>query len=181
MEILISSMIIAGIFSTTFGRLFSVIWDGIQWLGGQIARFFSWLGQLIWDAIIWLGDLLKDLFFTLLNLLLAFFEVIYALIHGLLYFLFQIGLIAVKIFQIFYELAKLIISFFVGLGQTLSSLSYTPQQSSGHGYSEMISQIFTALEPMQLNVIAYILLFGIWLFTAIQSIKLLSNIRVGGD
>lgn len=171
----------SGIFGDTFGKLFTTIWDGIKWLGRQIGNFFSWLGQLIWDAIIWLGNLLRDLFFALMDLLLAFFEVIYALIHGLLYFLFQIGLLAVKLFLIFFELAKLIFSFFVGLGRTLASLTYTPQQSSGHGYSEMIGKIFAALGPMQLDVIAYILLFIIWLFTAITAIKLLSSIRVGGE
>ncbi|OIJ22053.1 hypothetical protein BKP45_05085 [Anaerobacillus alkalidiazotrophicus] len=173
--------IVAGILGDSFGRLFTTIWDGISWLGSTIADFFQWLGGLIWDAIVWLGELLGDLFNVLLDLLLSFFELIYALIDGLLYFLYMIGVLAVKLFMIFFELAKIIFSFFVGLGNTLTSLSYTPQSSGGHGYSQMIGQIFNAMEPLQLNVVAYILLFIIWLFTAFQVIKLLSNIRVGGD
>ncbi|MDG5787781.1 hypothetical protein QA612_09740 [Evansella sp. AB-P1] len=159
-----------GIFGNIFGNLFGVIWDAITWIGDQIGSFFSWLGSLI-----------ADLFNSLLELLMAFFEVIYAIIDGILYFLFQIGLLAVKLFLIFFELAKLIYSFFMGLANTLASLSYSPQSSSGHGYSEMIGNIFNALEPMQLDTIAYILLFIIWLFTAITVIKLLSSIRVGGE
>ncbi|HHY22581.1 MAG TPA: hypothetical protein GX525_12060 [Bacilli bacterium] len=171
-----------GIIGRSFGRLFSTIWDGIKWLGENIAKFFSWLGQLIWDAIKWLGNLLKDLFYALMDLLLAFFQVIYDLISAFLYLIYQIGLIAVKLFLIFFEVAKLIVSFFVGLARTLASLFYTPRTSSGTGYSETIGKLFTYLEPvLQLNVIAYILLFGIWLFTAIQAIKLLSGMRVGGD
>lgn len=173
--------IVAGILGASFTRLFTTIWDGIKWLGSTIAGFFQWLGNLIWDAIVWLGELLRDLFDVLLDLLLAFFELIYALIDGLLYFLYMIGVLAVKLFMIFFELAKIIYSFFVGLGKTLASLSYTPQSSGGHGYSQMIGQIFTAAEPLQLDVIAYVLLFIIWLFTAIQVIKLLSAIRVGGE
>lgn len=173
--------ILAGIFTTSFSRLFTTIWDGIKWLGSTIAGFFQWLGGLIWDAIVWLGRLLRDLFHALMDLLLAFFEVIYALIDGLLYFIYKIGVLAVKLFMIFFELAKIIYSFFVGLGKTLASLAYTPQSSGGHGYSQMIGQIFNAMEPLQLNVVAYILLFIIWLFTAFQVIKLFSSIRVGGE
>lgn len=172
-----------GILGRSFGSLFTTIWDGIKWLGGNIADFFSWLGQLIWDAIKWLGNLLKDLFYALMDLLLSFFEVIYALIDGLFYFLYNIGLIAVKLFLVFFEVAKLIFSFFVGFARTLASLFYVPRTSSGTGYSETIGKLFHALENagLQLNVVAYILLFGIWIFTAVQVIKLLSGLRVGGD
>ena len=170
-----------GIIGNFLSSLFGVIWDAITWVGSTIWGFFQWLGGLIWDAITWLGDLLIDLFYALLDLLISFFEVIYALIDGLLYFLFQIGLVAVKVFLLFFEVGKLIFSFFVGLGQTLASLNYSPSGGGGHGYSEMIGNIFTALQPLQLNVVAYILLFIIWVFTAIQCIKLLSNLRVGGD
>lgn len=192
LEVMTFDPLIAGIFEDTFGKLFSVIWDAIVWVGENIASFFQWLGGLIWDAItwlagilweviLWIGDLLGRLFSALMDLLMAFFEVIYALIDGLLYFLYQIGVIAVKVFLIFFELAKLIWAFIVGLGQTLASFRYNPRGSGGHGYSEMIGQIFTAAQPLQLDVVAYCLLTVIWVFTAMQAIKLLSNIRVGGD
>lgn len=176
-----SIFIAGGIFGDTFGKLFTVIWDAIKWVGQQIGRFFSWLGGLIWDAIQWLGRLLKNLFDALLELLLSFFEFIYALVDAFLYFLWQIGLLAAKLFMLFLELLKLIWAFIVGFGKTLASLSYTPSGSGGHGYSAVIGQVFNAAAPLQLNVIAYILLFGIWLFTAVQVIKLLSGMRVGGD
>lgn len=178
----LTTIIVMGILGDSFGKLFTTIWDGIKWLGNGIKNFFSALFNVIWSAIKWLGELLGRLFKALLDLLISFFKVIYELIEGFLYFLYNIGLVAVKIFQIFFELGKLIVSFFVGLGRTLQSLVYIPSSSGGHGYSETIGKIFNAAAgPLQLNVIAYILLFGIWLFTAVQVIKLLSSIRVGGD
>lgn len=148
---------------------------------GIIGDAFRKLFDVLWGVITWIGSLLKRLFQGLIDLLIAFFEVIYALIDGLLYFLFQIGLIAVKIFLIFYETGKLLISLIVGFGRTLASLSYSPRGSSGNGYSEMIGKIFSAAEPLQLNVIAYIILFVLWFGTAISAMKLVSSIRVGGD
>lgn len=175
-------IVILGILGDSFGKLFKTIWDGIKWLGNSIKNFFAKLFDVIWSAIKWLGELIAKLFKALLDLLLSFFKFIYQLVEAFLYFLYNVGLIAVKLFQIFFELGKLIISFFVGLGRTLQSLVYTPTSSGGHGYSETIGKVFNAAAgPLQLNVIAYILLFGIWLFTAIQVIKLLSSIRVGGE
>lgn len=148
---------------------------------GIIGDAFRKLFDVIWGVILWIGSLIRSLFQSLIDLLMAFFEVIYALVYGLFYLLFQIGLIAVKIFLIFFEVGKLLLSLVVGFAKTLGSLSYTSRSSSGNGYSEMIGNIFSAAEPLQLNVIAYIILFVLWFGTAISAMKLLSSIRVGGD
>lgn len=148
---------------------------------GILGDAFKKLFDVVWSVIQWIGRLIASLFESLLDLLLAFFEVIYALIYGLFYFLLQIGLIAVKIFLIFFEVGKLLISLVVGFGKTLASLSYSSRTSSGNGYSEMLGNVFGAAESLQLNVIAYIILFVLWFSTAISAMKLLSSIRVGGD
>lgn len=170
-----------GIIGDAFGKIFGVIWDAIVWIGQAIWNGIKWIGNVIWDAIKWVGNLLRSLFENLIDLLISFFEVIYALIDGLLYLLYQIGVLAVKVFLIFFETAKVLVSLVVGFAKTLASLSYTPSGSSGTGYSEMIGKLFAAAEPLQLNVVAYILLFMIWIGTAVAAIKLVSSIRVGGD
>lgn len=196
-------LIIMGIFGGAIGDLFGVIWDGLVWLGETLGGFFTWLGGLIWDAMVfignilwevakwigellwevikWIGELLWTLLTALFDFLMVFFQFIYDLVAGLLYFLYQIGVVAVKVFTLFLELALLIWSFIVGLLTTLASLQYSPSGSGGNGYSDMIGKLFTAAEPLQLNVVAYILLAIIWVFTAIQTIKILSGLRVGGD
>ncbi|WP_017187391.1 hypothetical protein [Alkalibacillus haloalkaliphilus] len=179
-QLFIQQIIILGIFGDIFGELFSFLAEIVGTIASAIWDAISWIGSLIWDAITWLGELLRDLFQFLIDLLISFFEVIYALIDGFLYFLYNIGLLAVKVFMIFFEVGKLIISFIQGIAATLQSLFFTPGGTGGHGYSGMIGQIFTALEVLQLHVIAYVLLFIIWISTAFAVIRILSNLRGAG-
>ncbi|WP_458414530.1 hypothetical protein ACNQFZ_06595 [Schinkia sp. CFF1] len=149
---------------------------------GLISEMFKRLFDLIWQAFQWLARAIKGLFQKLIDVIISFFRVIYMVIDGLLYFLYMIGVVAVKLFLIFYELGKLIISLFVGFGKTLASLVYVSSSSGGNGYSSMIGNLMTAAtNNLQLNVIAYILLFVIWFVFVISAIKLISSIRVGGD
>lgn len=167
--------------SETFGSLFS-------YLGGLFGKLFSFLSDIfsklfgvIWDGIKWVGELLKKLFQGLVDLLTIFFEAIFGLIAGILYLLYMIGVLAVKLFLVIFETAKLLWSLAVGFTRSLASLSYTPRASSGNSYSEIFGKMFHALEPLQLNVFAYIMLFVLWFATCIAALKLLSSIRVGGE
>lgn len=144
---------------------------------GIIGDAFGKLFTIIWDVIVWIATFIKSLFQTLIDIIVGFFEVIFALISGLLYLLYMIGVLAVKLFLVFFEVGKILISLVVGFARTLSSLSYSPRSSGGHGYSEMIGNIFTKLEPLQLAPIAYVLLFILWFVTAISAIKILGTIR----
>jgi hypothetical protein len=146
-------------------------------LGDAFGKMFG----VVWDVIKWIGQLIKDLFQGLIDLIVGFFEVIYALIDGILYFLFKCGVLIVKLFILLFETAKLIWSLVVGFTKTLASLSYTPRGSSGTGYSATIGRLFDSLSVLQIDSIAYVLLFILWMFTAVGAIKLLSSIRVGGE
>ncbi|UOQ47224.1 hypothetical protein MUN88_14225 [Gracilibacillus caseinilyticus] len=148
---------------------------------GIIGDALSWIGNLIWNAIQWLLGGIGDFFQTLIDIIVGFFQVIFEVIEGLLYLLYMIGVLAVKLFQVILESAGLLWALVKGFSNTLTSLSYAPKSSGGHGYSEMIGRIFDALEPMQLEPIAYVLLFVLWFTTAIAAMKLISSIRVGGD
>ncbi|MEK4973586.1 hypothetical protein CHH55_23545 [Niallia circulans] len=148
---------------------------------GIIGDAFGKLFTLIWQGITWIGSFLKTLFQGLVDIIIGFFEVIYALIDGLLYFLYMIGVLAVKLFLVIFNAAKLLWSLIVGFGNTLASLSYSPRSSSGNGYSDILGRLFRSLDVLQLDVVAYILLFCLWFTTAILAIKLISSIRVGGD
>lgn len=159
-----------GIIGRAFGNLFNFL-----------GSLFSGLFGVIWDAVKWIVDALVILLQSLLNPILIFFEAIYGLIAGLLHLLFMIGVLAVKLFQVIFEAAKILWSLIVGFGKTLASLSYTPKSTGGHGYSKMIGDLFSNLEVLQINSVAYILLFLLWFMTAISAIKLISSIRVGGD
>jgi len=157
--IVLAGIISAGILGDAFGKLFDLLWAIIEWI----------------------GNLIRKLFQSLIDLLVMFFKVIFALIDGFLYFLYKIGVLAVKLFQVLFETGKVLVSLVVGFARTLASLTYTPRGSSGTGYSEMLGNIFSRASVLQLDVIAYILLFVLWMFTAVMAIRLISSIRVGGD
>lgn len=178
---------LGNLFSTLFSYLGKIFGKLFDFLGGLFKKLFEFLGNffsklfgLIWDAIKWIGNLLKDLFQGLVDLLVLFFEAIFGLIAGLLYLLYMIGVLAVKLFIVIFETAKLLWALAVGFTRSLASLSYVQRGSSGNGYSEMIGKVLKIAEPLQINSVAYILLFLLWFITAIAAIKLISSIRVGG-
>lgn len=159
-----------------------------NFLGKMLVAIFTFFGDifgklfsLIWEVVKWIGNLLKMLFQSLIDLLIVFFTAIFDVIKGLLYLLYMIGVLAVKLFQVIFEAAKILWSLIQGFARTLASLSYSPRGSGGNGYSEMIGKLMTNLNVMQLDVVAYILLFMLWFITAISAMKLISSIRVGGD
>lgn len=145
---------------------------------GVIGDAFKKLFGLLWDVIQWIGRFIYKLFKPLIDVILKVVEVFFALIDAFLYFIYCIGLVVVKLFIIIFQAAKLLWSLVVGLGHTLASLTYVPH-SPNNGYSSTIGKLFGVMEPLQINTIAYILLFIIWFFTAISAIKLISSIRGG--
>lgn len=151
----------ANILGDAFGKLWNVIWGAVKWLGKQIGKLFQFL----------------------IDIIVAFFTVIYDLIAGLLYLLYKIGVLAVKLFQVLLEAAQLLWSLIVGLIRTMGQLVFSPiPKSPNNAYGEMIGQVMGhASTSLQLTSVAYILLFVIWLSTAISAIKLISSIRIGGD
>lgn len=170
-----------GLIGDAFGKLF-------RFLGSMIVAVFTFFGNLfgklfslLWEVIKWIGNLIRSLFQSLFDLLITFFTAIFDVIKGLLYLLYMIGVLAVKLFMVIFEAAKILWSLIVGFGRTLASLHYTPRASSGHGYSEMIGKLMSNLSVMQIDVVAYILLFSLWFITAVSAMKLISSIRVGGD
>ncbi|SEO80278.1 hypothetical protein SAMN04488134_11353 [Amphibacillus marinus] len=148
-----------GIITRAFGNLFDLLWSVGEWILSGIGSFFQFF----------------------IDLFLGFVNVIFDVIRGLLYLLYMIGVLAIRLFQVLLEAAQILWSLIVGFGNTLASLAYSPRGSGGHGYSETIGQLFDALEPMQLSPIAYILSFALWFITAISAMKLISSIRVGGS
>lgn len=148
---------------------------------GILTDAFGKLWQILWDVALWIVNIFKDFIQTIVDVVVFLIELIIAIIQGLLYFIYMLGVLAVKLFQVLLEAGKMLWSLIVGFTSTLGSLSYSPRSSSGNGFSETIGKLFNALEPMQLTPIAYILLFLIWFTTAISAIKLISSIRVGGD
>lgn len=169
-------------FGDTFDGLFDLLWRVARFIVRGLWRVARWIAEHIMDAVEWLAKVLVQLFNFLFELLRDFFQVIYDLIKSVMYLFYMIAVLAKELFLVIFTAAKMLVSLIIGFFKTLSSLTYIPQSSSGHGYSSTIGKIMTvANDNLQLNVIAVILMFLIWIFTAVIAIKLISSIRVGGD
>lgn len=163
------------------GSMLSTI---LKFIANMFGSFFNFIGEALNRLFAFLGDfanfiaqLLTKLFNMLISVLLAFFQVIYDVIRCVLYLIYMIGVLAVKLFLVLFELGKLLVSFVVGLFRTAGSLFYTSRGSGGHGYSSTIGKIFSKLDALQLDVVAYILLFLIWLFIGLTTVKILSSMK----
>lgn len=157
-----------GIIGDAFSKLFSVLWAVI-----------TWIGTTIWNAVTWVVTQIGNLFKFLFDLLISFFMVIYDLIAGLLYLLYKIGVLAVRFFQVIFEAAKMLWSFVSGLARTMGQLVFNPIGSSpNNAYSADIGFVMQhANSALQLNSVAYILLFLIWISTAVAVVNMISSIR----
>ena len=151
----------------------SVLMSIWNFLYNAISNLFTMLYQLF----AWLGQLLQRMFQALIDVLVSFFTVIYDLIRGLMYLLYMIGVLAVKLFTVLFELAKLLWAFVQGFARTVASLFYTERESSGHGYSSMMGRIVDAMDVLQLDVVAYILLFLIWIMTAFGVMSIVGTLK----
>lgn len=163
------------------GRIAEAVMDFIVSVLMSIWNFlygaFSQLFSLLYQLFVWLGQLLQRLFQALIDVLVSFFTVIYDLIRGLMYLLYMIGVLAVKLFQVLFELAKLLWAFIQGFARTVASLFYTERESSGHGYSNMMGRIVDSMDVLQLDVVAYILLFLIWVMTALGVMTIIGSLK----
>lgn len=168
---------IGNIFSTFFQFLIDMLLS----IGGFLKDSFQTLIDFLFDLFRWLGQLLARLFQALIDVLVSFFMVIYELIKGLLYLLYMIGVCAAKLFLILIDVARLLWSFIVGLTKTFGSIFFVQSPGSGHGYSAMMGKVANSLSVLQLDVVAYILLFGIWLFGAFGVIRIFGSMRGAGD
>lgn len=163
------------------GRIAETIMNFLVALVTSVMNFFKkamkTLMDFLYNCFEWLAELLSNLFQALFDVLAAFFKIIYDLIYCLLYLIYKIGVLIVKLFQILWELAKLLVAFINGLMKTVASLFYTPTKSAGHGYSESMGKVMKNLDVFQLDVVAVILMFLIWIFTAFGVIKIIQSFK----
>lgn len=146
-----------GLIGDLASKLFSNLWNGLKWIGQQIGSFFQ----------------------SLIDILVGFIDLIFSIIAGIFYFIFKVGMIVVEFFKLIFAVMKILWSFVVGIGKTLASLTYIQKNGSGNAYSEMLGNIFTSLKVLQIDVIAYILLFVIWIITGFTAIKILGSLKGG--
>lgn len=150
----------------------------------MIANVLNWIGSFfknLFSVVLnFLSNLLGGLFQGLINVLKFIFKPILALLAIIFYFIYKLAELVIALIMVLVAIGKLLYSFIIGLFNTIASFSYTPQAAPDHGsWSSTINQAFAALEHYQLDKIAYVISFAIWMATAFGVIKILS--ARGGD
>lgn len=132
-----------------------------------IADGFGYLFDLIWRAFKWLLD---GIYFLL--------SPIFELIAAIGYFIYMIGVILYKIVLIVLTIGKLLIGLLTGLFKTIFGLA---PSSNVAAMPQAYHDVFAKLQPifltLQMDKVAYLLSFGLWIFTAFIAVKTIGTMR----
>lgn len=115
------------------------------------------------------------------NVLQQVFAPVFAIINAFFYFVQQLFTLVSLLFDLLVQVFHVLFAFAGGLVATLSGMTYNnsspvlPSDVSG-----VFAHFQTVFGLLQLNNIAYVLHFAIWIFTAYIVVKMLGNFGMGG-
>ncbi len=143
----------------------------IRELASGIYQFFSGAFSSLFS---FLGSLFSGLFNGLKSLLTWLFSPILALIGTIFYFLYKLGALILKVITVVYKLVFFFVYVMKGLFVTLIGLSYNGAGVTLPGrYQTVVNNIQPAFEIMQLNKLAILCLFAVWIFVGVAIIKII--------
>jgi len=144
----------------------------------MISSVLSWISgffqNLLSVVLGFISRLFGSLFQGLITVLKLIFKPIFILIGIVFYAVYKIGELVVSLVLVLVAVGKLLYSFVIGIFNTLGSLAWTDAPQSHGSWSHAIGEVFAALAPYQLDKIAYVISFFIWVLTALAVIKILS-------
>lgn len=133
------------------------------------------------DGFGYLYGLLADLFHMLLDGIWTLLQPIFELVGAIFYFLYMLGVVLVKILAVVLAVGKLLVGIVTGLFKTILGLGYTGSGAALPGsYNAAFAKIMPFVNSLQLDKVAYILVFGIWITAGFYAIKIIGDMRGGG-
>lgn len=137
---------------------------------------FTFFQNLFAPVLSFIASLAGHVINAIITVLKAIFKPVLILIAIIFYFVYKVAELFVTLLAVLLAIGKLLYSFVMGLFKTLAGLVWTQTTPPAHGsWSAPIGEVFAALEPYQLDKIAYVLLFVIWVLTAVGAIRILSS------
>lgn len=139
-----------------------------EWAAG----LYSFLGDAFGSLFSFLGSLFSGLFEGLKELLVTLFAPVLQLIAAIFYFLYKLGLLLVSVIEILFRFVFFFVYVMKGLLATLIGLSYSGKTAVLPArYQEVIDNVQPALQMAQMDKIAVLCLWAVWVFIAIALIK----------
>lgn len=137
--------------------------------------------RAIADGFNWLFDLLARMFSGLLSGIYWLLQPVFDLLGIVFEFIYWIGVIVVKIVLLVIGVGKFLVGIIAGLFATIFGLGYTGKVATlPSSYTDVYTNIKPYLNMLQLDKVAYIMQFSIWIFTAFMAIKIIGSMRGGG-
>jgi len=132
------------------------------------------------DGFNYLWGFLKQLFWWLLDGIAFLLKPVFDLLAAIFYFLYKIGVVLVKIVEIVLALGRLLIGLCTGLFKTITGLGYTGRPAAiPASYQDVFDRIQPVFQTLQLDKVAYLVQFAIWVMTALAAIRIIGGMRGG--
>lgn len=132
------------------------------------------------DGFGYLFGLLGDMALFLLQGIVKILQPILDLIGALFYFVFKLGVVLVKVINLVISVGRLLIGLIIGLFKTLSGFSFSGKSAIiPASYQSAFDHLRPLFQLLQLDKLAYIFIFSIWLFTATAAVRKIRNMGGG--
>lgn len=133
------------------------------------------------DGFRYLYDLLIRLGTYILNGIWRLFSPLFEFIGAIFYFLYMLGVVLVKIVAVVLALGKMLVGIVTGLFLTITGLNYTGAPATlPNSYSSVFGKLAPILGNLQMDKVAYLLSFGIWITAAFYAVKIIGEMRGNG-
>ncbi|RIV28814.1 hypothetical protein D2Q93_02130 [Alicyclobacillaceae bacterium I2511] len=172
--------------SGLFNSLGSFLANTIQGLGNVFGSVIQWLAKTIGGFFSWLFSGIKQLVQWLMNGIASFFQALFApilaIINAFFFFVEQLGVLLGLLFQLLLQVVHVLLAFAAGLFKTFTGLTEsTSSPSLPADVSSPFAHMSTVLGMLQLDNLAYVLRFGVWMLTALAVVRMLGNFGLGGS
>lgn len=132
------------------------------------------------DGFGYLYRWLQDLFTWLMNGLLNLLQPLLDLLGFIFYFIYMIGYIIVKVITVVLMIGKLLIGITVGLFKTITGLGMVGTAGvMPTSYSNAFLKLQPLFAQMQIDKVAYVIHFTIWLSAAFIAMRIIGRMREG--
>lgn len=139
---------------------------------------YTFFKNLVTAGLTWIGEFFSSAFQKLIDFFKILLQPIFIVVALLFYFIYKLGILLGLLFQVFLGIGKIVFSLVAGITKTIAGFSYAPSGGVGGTWGSIFGNIAEhGLSFLQIDIFAYILLFGIWFGTAFSAISIMSSIR----
>lgn len=168
------------LFTSVTSAVGSFIQGAVNAIGGFFKNLLSGLGQMFQSLLNGIGSFFQWLLNGIASFFQALFQPIFYLIQCVFLFFQELFTVLALLFELLMAIIHLLLSFAWGLIQTIAGLTY---DNSSPTIPSSVSSPFQHIEAvfglLQLDNVAYICKFAIWLMTAVTVVRMAGNFGLG--